>query len=665
MSSVRDILNSRPRTGRFAIADAVLAALVIAVVGLMIVPLPTWLLDLLIAANLALAVTILLVTLYVTDTLNIASFPSLLLITTLIRLALNVSSTRLILLQADAGKMIEAFGGFVVRGNYVVGAVIFLILSIIQFVVIAKGSERVAEVGARFTLDAMPGKQMAIDAELRAGSIDGNEAKQRRRHLARESQFYGAMDGAMKFVKGDVIASFLITIINILGGLTIGMLQRGMDATSALTKYGLLTIGDGLVSQIPALVLSTAAGILVTRVASEEQDTALGKEMGDQLLRSPKAIAVAGGFVLALGIVPGLPTLPLLAIGGALLLISRLPGRRASEPEPVAGVTTPVERDVRSNAPRFIPVILPWGLECSADLETLFDDHSRGDTLLRPGLRSVTTAAREILFRELGVPLPACPLQIGRDLPPRTVVISLFEIPTRVIVVPESVADDLLAQFVLEDVMQTLRRRASEFLGISETQGLLDRLEQIAPATVRQVVPKPVSITLLADILRRLLEEGISVRDLKGVLEALSHVAQADKDPLNLTEYVRSQFKRGLTFELTGGGNEVRVLLLAGEIEETVRDAISRTAAGSFLTLAPGPAREIVDAVKRAVEAQKTSVTNPPVLLTQPDIRRFVRKLLELDHPALRVMSYSELLPELRITPVGTVTIRPPHAPPG
>src|SRR6187399_2938825 len=272
---------TRPKA-RFGVADAVLAALVIAVVGLMVVPLPTWLLDLLIASNLAASVVILLVSMYVSEALKIASFPTLLLITTLIRLSLNVSSTRLILLQADAGEVIRAFGHFVVRGNYVVGAVVFLVLTIIQFIVIAKGSERVAEVGARFVLDAMPGKQMAIDAEVRSGTIDGGEARRRRRQLSRESQFYGSMDGASKFVKGDVIASLVITVINILGGLAIGVGQKGMPAVDALKRYGLLTIGDGLVSQIPALVLSTAAGVLVTRVASEDADTPLGEEVARQ-----------------------------------------------------------------------------------------------------------------------------------------------------------------------------------------------------------------------------------------------------------------------------------------------------------------------------------------------------------------------------------------------
>ncbi len=656
MTSPKQALLNRPKASRFAMADAILAALVISVVGLMIVPLPTQLLDILLAANLALAVTVLLVTMYVTDALKIAAFPALLLITTLIRLALNVSSTRLILLQADAGEMIAAFGGFVVRGNYVVGAVIFLILSIIQFVVIAKGSERVAEVGARFTLDAMPGKQMAIDAELRSGGIDGFEAKVRRRQLERESQFYGAMDGAMKFVKGDVIASFLITIINILGGLAIGILQRDMDPEAALRRYGLLTIGDGLVSQIPALVLSTAAGILVTRVASEEPDTALGKELGNQLLRTPKAITVASVFVIALGLIPGLPALPLLLIGGLLFAISKL-RTKPDAPEESTHVAQPVQRDGQSRARRFVPVVLPWGLEYSADLSSLLDDATRSDKLMRPGLNSVGDAARELLFRELGVPLPACPVVENAELLERTVVISLFEIPASVVLIPRDVPDEQLAQYVLERALPLLRGRAAEFLGIAETQSLLDRLEQIAPATVRQVMPKPVSLTLLTDVLRRLIDEGVSIRDLKGILEALSQVAQNDKDPLNLTEYVRSQFKRTLTYSLTRGSGQVHVILLASDIEETIREAISRTAAGSFLSLAPQPAREIVEAVSRAA-AQSDSDGNPArAVLTQPDIRRFVRKLLEVEHPQLPVVAYSELLPEVTIRATATAKV--------
>jgi type III secretion protein V len=291
-------------------SDILLALLVVGIVGMMIIPLPTLLLDILLTLNITIAVTILLVSIYIPDALKIAVFPTILLITTLFRLGLNISTTRLILLQADAGRVIDAFGNFVVAGNYVVGAVVFLILTIIQFIVIAKGAERVAEVAARFTLDAMPGKQMAIDADLRAGIIDFEEAKRRRQAIERESQLYGSMDGAMKFVKGDAIAGIIITCINIIGGFIIGVLQMKMKLTEALQIYTILTIGDGLVAQIPALIISTSAGMIVTRVASEDRESHLGKDIGKQILAQPKAIAIASGLLLGLGIIPGLPFFP-------------------------------------------------------------------------------------------------------------------------------------------------------------------------------------------------------------------------------------------------------------------------------------------------------------------------------------------------------------------
>jgi type III secretion protein V len=642
------------RRPRFGMADAALAGLVIAVVGLMVVPLPTPLLDLLIASNMAFSVVLLLVALYVSDALKIAAFPTVLLITTLVRLALNVSATRLILLQADAGEVIRAFGNFVVRGNYVVGGVIFAILSIIQFVVIAKGSERVAEVGARFTLDAMPGKQMAIDAELRAGSIDGNEARARRHALARESQFYGAMDGAMKFVKGDVIASTLIILVNLGAGLAIGVLQKDMDVVPALKRYGLLSIGDGLVSQIPALVIATAAGVLVTRVASEEADTPLGAELAQQIFGQPRALRVASVFVLVLAVIPGLPALPFLVIGVLLFVASRARQRRI-ESATDAEQTLPVKRDRDARAMRFVPIVIPWSLEPSSDLEPLLEDDQRGGELRRPGLRSAATALREIVFRDLGVPLPPARVAVRAELPPRHVVLSLQELPALVIELPPDVSDQKVAEVVVGRALATLRARAVDFLGISETQGLLDQLEQIAPATVRQVVPKPISVTQLADILRRLVEERISVRDLKGILEALALVGPNEKDPLNLAEFVRSQQKRSITHALTGGAPELRVVLLDTSIEDAIRGAITRTAAGSFLTLSPAAGRDIVKALKRALEPLAGSRTPP--LLTQPDIRRFVRKLVELDLPELRVVSYAELLPEIAVKPAAKATL--------
>jgi type III secretion protein V len=642
---------ARPRLG---LADAALAGIVIGVVGLMVVPLPTEVLDLLLASNLAFSVAVLLISLYVTDGLKIASFPSLLLITTLVRLALNVSSTRLILLQANAGEVIRAFGEFVVRGNYVVGGVIFLILTIIQFVVIAKGGERVAEVGARFTLDALPGKQMAIDAELRAGTIDGNEARTRRRHLARESQFYGAMDGAMKFVKGDVLASLLITLVNLFGGLAIGVFQRNLDATQALKRYGLLTIGDGLVTQIPSLVLATAAGVLVTRVASEDPDTPLGEELAQQLLGQPQALRVAALFVLLLAAAPGLPALPFLVIAALLAFASRA-RTRALRVEAAKAAAEPIQRRGDGSEPRFVPVVVPWGFELSSDLVPLEEDELRGDAR-RPGVRSAMAALRELMFRELGVPLPRGRLVENRELPERTVLLSLFEIPARLISVPAEITDAQVPAFLIGASMPLLRQRAADFLGIAETQTLLDQLEQVAPATVRQVVPKPVSVPLLTDVLRRLLEERVSVRDLRGILEALSAVATSEKDPLNLAEFVRTQLRRAITHGLTRGARELPVLIVDAPIEETIRGAIQRTPAGSFLALSPAAGRDVVQAVRRALESVPPET--PAVLLTQPDIRRFVRKLLEVDLPDLVVVSYAELLPEVSLRPAARVSLR-------
>ena len=644
-------VGSRPQ--RFGPADVALAALVIAVVGLMIVPLPTRLLDILIASNLASSVVVLLVALYVSDALKIAAFPTLLLITTLVRLALNVSSTRLILLQANAGEVIRAFGQFVVQGNYVVGAVIFLILSIIQFVVIAKGSERVAEVGARFALDAMPGKQMAIDAELRAGTIDGAEAKRRRRQLARESQFYGAMDGAMKFVKGDVIASFLITIINILGGLAIGVGQKDMEVVAALQRYGLLTIGDGLVSQIPSLVIATAAGVLVTRVASEEADTPLGEELANQIFGAPRALRVAAFFVVGLAVMPGLPALPFLVIGCLLFVASRAREQKRRAPAAHAPARTPTPADRTKTDPRFVPTVVPWTLTLCADLAPLIDDEIRGGKVKRVGIRAAGQAVQDLVFHELGVPLPECRIEIDDQLPERHLTVQLREIPTSVLAIAPDVDDGKVAETIVEHVLPLLRARAADFLGIAETQQLLDQLEQIAPATVRQVVPKPVGVSLLADILRRLVEEGVSVRDLKSILEGLAPVATANKDPLSLAETVRAHLRRPITYALTAGASRLPALLLDPHIEQTVRGAITRTAAGSFLTLAPAAGRDIVLAIRRALDATDPGV----VLLTQPDIRRFVRKLVETDLPQLRVVSFADLQPELRIEPVAKATL--------
>lgn len=631
-------------------ADAALAALVVVVVALMIVPLPTWVLDLLISANLSCAVAILLVVLYVPDAIGIATFPTILLLTTLFRLALNVASTRLILLQANAGEVIKAFGSFVVRGNYVVGAVVFLVLTTIQFVVIAKGSERVAEVAARFALDAMPGKQMAIDAELRGGSIDGIEAKRRRRSLQRESQFYGAMDGAMKFVKGDVVASVIIVLVNIVGGLAIGVGMKGMPIIDAMRRYGLLTIGDGLVTQLPALVLSTAAGVLVTRVASEEADTPLGDELVRQLLGVPKALQVAGGFVVLLAVVPGLPASPFLVLGTALLAIGSARSRATTAAQRRAATeAAPTDRArARGNEPTFIPLIVPWSIEVAPDLIPLLERDTEG-------LREMATKVREQVFADLGVPLPAPRLRASAGIPEGRVRLTLHEVPSDVFDLPTDGSDDDRISWLRDRITTRLRVRAADFLGLAEVQRMLDELEQFAPATVRNVVPKPVTVVLLSDVLRRLVEEGISVRDLRGVLEGLSTVAVNEKDALNLTEYVRAHMRRAITYRLTAGLGQLDIILLDPLIEDTVRRAITRTPAGAFLALPPQAARDILASVQRAF-ASTAQPSASLVILTQPDIRRFVRKLLEPDLPNIAVVSFAELLPEVALKPIARAT---------
>jgi type III secretion protein V len=631
-------------------ADAALAALVVAMVGMMVVPLPTWLLDLLLASNLAISVSILLVTMYVTGALQVAAFPTLLLLTTLVRLALNVSSTRLILLKADAGQVIHAFGSFVVSGNYVVGGVVFLILALIQYIVVAKGSERVAEVGARFALDAMPGKQMAIDAELRAGSIDHLEAQQLRRSLSRESQFYGAMDGAMKFVKGDVIASFVITLINIGAGLAIGVGQRGMPFTSALQRYALLTIGDGLVSQIPSLILATSAGILVTRVSSDETGSGLGQELSNQLLGVPKALRVAGIFVLGLALVPGLPALPFLCIGSLLVFVS-WPGRERAE-------------SGRSGAPgagaaRASRLPAPWSLSAGVALEerlgAIADRHtSRAEV----GVAAAAEAARERLFQVLGVIVPACRVVSRSSLPSHSALLSIGEVPAKTLSVPEDLEGAAATQFLAQALAEVLIARAPDFMGLQPAQLLLEELARVAPASVQQVVPKLVSLATLSEILRRLVEEGVSVRDLASILEALAQVAHVEKDPLLLTEHVRSWLRRAITYEVTRGSGLLEPLTLDESIEEVIRGAISQTAAGSFLTLSPAAGRDIVSSLRRALESCPEELQRRPVLLTQPDVRRFVRKLIESELPGARVVTFSELLPETTIRAAGTATLR-------
>ncbi len=681
------------------VADIALAVLVVAIVATMIVPLPMFVLDLLLTVNLSISVVLLLVALYVPDAIAIASFPTILLVTTLYRLALDIAATRLILGRANAGEVIRAFGQFVVRGNYVVGGVIFVILTIVQFLVIAKGSERVAEVAARFTLDAMPGKQMAVDAELRAGAIDQAEARRRRRLLARESSFYGAMDGAMKFVKGDAIASIIIAFVNIAGGLAIGVGQRGMAAGEAMQRYGLLTIGEGLVGQIPALIISTAAGILVTRVASEEPDQSLGREIANQLVSQPRALGIAAVLLGGFAVTPGMPAVPFLVMAVALGLgaraVSRAQARRARTGEVIGarsggGATSRASESDRDRE-LYKPLLTPIAVDVGEGLAGLVES-SPGEP--EAPLRALIPAMRDALYADLGVPFPGVRVRVARgELAPRGLVIRIHEIPAverelpdgmRLVTGPASalVAKGMRAlpdvhpsvgtpaswvdeasaaqierdggialghdEVVVAALGAALRRHASEFVGIQETQSMLDALEASHPALVRNTVPKPLTVTLLAEVLRRMAEEGISIRNLRDILEGLAAYAGTEKDPVVLADLARQALRRHVTHAFAPRGR-LAAWVLSPDVTEAIREAIVRTPAGNYLRLDPRLGDEIRDRAAAQIGEE------PTVLLVDADVRRYVWLLLEPRIPRLRVLSHAELTPGTLVDPLGSV----------
>jgi len=685
-----------------AYSDVGLAALVVGIIGMMLIPLPTPFVDLLLTLNITVAVTLLMVSLYIPRALEIAAFPSILLITTLFRLGLNVSTTRLILLQADAGEVVDAFGHFVVQGNYVVGAVIFLIITIIQFVVIAKGAERVSEVAARFTLDAMPGKQMSIDADLRAGAFDLEEAQRRRAEVERESQLFGSMDGAMKFVKGDAIAGVIITTINIIAGLVIGMLQQGMPAAEAASTYVLLTIGDGLVSQIPALLISVTAGIIVTRVSSEVEDTHLARDIFSQIVAHPKAIAIAGGLLGALAIIPGLPTLPFLGMSGLVGLVAYklLTGEPLDDPPIAPGEAEEVEqveqeaKQGAEQAEALIPAVTPLTVELGGALsEAMAGERAEW-------LREMIPSMREGLFYELGVKVPAIRLRTGAEtIEPWQFRIRIDEVPVNTGEYPEDSvlvnesprglevfqieADgarhpvshekaawipareaDMIeeagyttwdgAGYLVLRMTAALKRHAREFVTIQSVQGMVDQLEGPYPALVQEVVPKLVGVAELTDILGRLADEGISLRNLPGILEILSDKAKAIKDPVQLTEEVRAGLSRYITDNYAGADGSVVVYVLDREIEDTIEGAVRADDDGEYLALSPDVSRSILEAVHEEV-GRDLEAGRRPVLLTHEDVRRHVRSLVSVEVDRCAVLAYRELEPAAQVQPLGKI----------
>jgi flagellar biosynthesis protein FlhA len=662
-------------------------AAVIFVVAMMVIPLPTWLLDLLLTVNIAAAVLLLLAALNVSRVLDLAVFPSLLLVATLFRLGLNVSSTRLILSQGDAGQVISAFGNFVIAGSIVVGLVVFLILVIIQFVVITNGATRVAEVGARFTLDAMPGKQMAIDADLNAGVIDDDEARRRRAEIGAEADFYGAMDGASKFVKGDAIAAIIITLINLVGGLVIGVAQLGMPVGEAVSRYSLLTVGDGLVSQIPALLVSISAGLIVTRAAGESD---LGTDVFRQFAAQHHALRTGGAALVVIGFVPGLPLVPFLVVGGSLLVVSSRLAREAAaaDAEPDR-MPPPPDPDDPAELARTMKVE-PVSLELAVDLVDLVDPTAGGDLLDR------VRGLRRKLAMELGVIIPPVRTRDNLDLSLGTYVVRLHGVevgrgsapPGQVLVI----ADDLAAlpgpetreavfglpakwiptghrahaeavggtvvdraSVITTHLAEICRRRAPELLSRQDVKGLVDVVRRSDPAVVDDLTAAQVTPGEIQLVLQGLLGEQVSIRDLVRILDAVGQRARQTRDTDLLIEAARTAVGPSISM---GHAHEniLPVLTLDPLLERALISSVQPGDDGRFVAIEPEYAEALSRSVaERMMIAEQSGLS--PVLVCAPTLRGPLRRFLARVLPQLPVLSYDELAEHLTIETMGTVSL--------
>jgi type III secretion protein V len=658
--------------------DLLLAALLVAIVALFVLPLPTPLLDLLIATNLAVSLVLLIVAMYVPSALSLSTFPSLLLFTTLFRLALNIASTKLILLHADAGHIIDTFGKLIVGNNVVVGGVVFLIIAIVQFIVIAKGSERVAEVAARFALDAMPGKQMSIDADVRAGAMSSTAAQKKREQLEQECQLHGAMDGAMKFVKGDAIASIVIAIINILAGIAIGTLMRDMGLGEALQRYAILTVGDGMVSQIPSLLVSIAAGIVITRVSTGEKGSEqLAPQIGRQLLAHPRALIIAGGALATFLVVPGFPKwvfglLASLIIGtGVVTLLLRR--QRRAQP----WITH--HEGAEDGAPEEDAIAAPLAVRLSTSLRGLIDRYAvdqqlalvkaKVETDLGPvfprlhvsGHDTVPEHGYQVLVQDVmvsgGTLRPGWFLLDPADPaapPPGSEPAEPFGPFSRAIWAPVNEGDG--KRWSCEEVVglhveHTVRRHVRQLMGLQEVQKLLHAVQREAPelaAEVSRVVPAQ----RIADVLRRLLQEGLPIRNLHAIFESLATWAPKEQDTIALTELVRIDMGRYITSRYVGPNRQIEAILFESSLLTRVAEAVERSPRGNLLLLSPAVTQDIREQVRRILAGTASRV----VAIASSDARRYVKNLIEPVAPSLPVLSYQEIDDDVALQPVGWVT---------
>jgi len=666
---------------------------VVMIIVMLIIPLPEWLLSVFIIVNITLALLVLLTTMNMREALEFSIFPSLLLLLTLFRLGLNVSTTRSILSKGSAGGVVETFGTFVVGGEVLIGLVVFFILVIINFIVITKGAERVAEVAARFTLDALPGKQMSIDADLNAGMITEQEARIRREKVSREADFYGAMDGATKFVKGDAIAGIIIVLINLIFGIIIGVVQEGLPFGEAVSKYSLLTVGDGIVSQLPALLLSTATAIIVTRAASEDN---MGHDVTSQLFRFPKMVNVAGITIVLLGLFTPINDFLTLSIGGLLLLGGYM---MKNEKAQLELETTETEEKVTTEElrkPENVVGLLnidPIEFEFGYGLIPLAEVNQGGDLLDR------VVMIRRQLAIELGVVIPVVRIRDNIQLAPNEYRIKIkgieagrgellldhylamspgvedpsvtgidtvepaFGIPalwineemkTRAEMAGYTVVDP--PSVVSTHLSETLKKHAHELIGRQETNQLIDHLKESYPILVEEVTPNPLSIGDIQKVLAKLLKERVSIRNLPVIFEALADYCKITTDPDILTEYVRQSLAKQITEQYIQEGEPLRVITLSSQVEKLIHDSIQQTEHKNFLVLDPNISQSILQAIDE--EINKMSITNQtPVILCSPAIRMYVRELTERFFPQVAILSYNELDSKVEVQSVGVVNL--------
>jgi len=677
--------------------DLVAAVAVVVVVTMLIVPLPSMLLDLFITINISAALAVVVATMYLQKPLEFSAFPSLLLLTTMFRLAINVSVTRLILTKGSAGSVVHDFGQFVVGGDVVIGLVIFLILVVIQFVVVTNGAGRVAEVAARFTLDAMPGKQMAIDADLNAGLITDQEARHRRSEIAREADFYGAMDGASKFVKGDAMAAVIITGINLIGGIVVGVVQHHVPFGQATQTYSLLTVGDGLAAQIPALLISVATGILVTRSASEKD---LGSDLANQILRQKKAPLVAGCVVCAFALIPGLPKLPFLFIGGIMAAIGW--SVRNGTPDELAAAAAvaalPAETQAdKPAAPREEVLkelsIDPLELGIGFGLVPLVDRRTGGSLVRRvsmirrqiaselgmviPPVRihdEVDLDSHEYVVKVRGTVVARGSIMAGHHLAmdPGDAVGTLPGIPTTepafglpAIWIPESQHAEAEAlgytvvdgeSVIVTHLTETIRKHAAQLLTRQDVRQLLDQLKEINEAVVTEVVPDVLSLGEIQRVLQSLLSEGVSIRDLGAIVESVGDKARITRDPSLLAEYARQALGRAITAPHLDPLQTLRVITLDPTVEQELATSITQTSDGEYLAMEPIRAQAVLSAVKSQSDQASARGGIRPVLLCSARVRRHVRRLVESSVPHLPVCSYNEVAPGISVETIGVVS---------